>query len=191
MTPAARLSAAIAVLDQILDGFGAEAALTAWARASRFAGSSDRHAIRDLVFSALRCKRSQAALGGGMTGRGLVLGGLRAAGLDGAAIDALFSGQGHAPAPLGPADQPRTPSDHEALALPDWLIDACARAHGPDLPRAAAALRQRAPVFLRTNPARASRDTASRAVWLGRFGMSSNSPLILPAFTSSLNTLGK
>lgn len=56
--------------------------LTNWARASRFAGSGDRHAVRDLVYDALRCRRSFAALGGAETGRGLILGGLRSAGVD-------------------------------------------------------------------------------------------------------------
>ena len=74
MTPAARLSAAIDILDRILSGAAAEQALTNWGRASRFAGSGDRHAVRDIVYDALRCQRSFAALGGGLTGRGLVLG---------------------------------------------------------------------------------------------------------------------
>ena len=49
MTPAARVSAAITVLDDILDGRTAEKALSDWARGSRFAGSKDRAALRDLV----------------------------------------------------------------------------------------------------------------------------------------------
>ncbi|MDZ4093474.1 MAG: RsmB/NOP family class I SAM-dependent RNA methyltransferase, partial [Paracoccaceae bacterium] len=64
MTPAARLSAAIEVLDRVLAGNPAEQALTNWARASRFAGSGDRLDVRDLVYDAIRCKRSFAALGG-------------------------------------------------------------------------------------------------------------------------------
>ena len=72
MIPAARLSAAIEVLDAILIGQNAEAALTEWGRAHRFAGAGDRYAIRDLVFDALRRKRSYAAMGGGMTGRGII-----------------------------------------------------------------------------------------------------------------------
>ena len=56
MTPAARLSAAIAVLDRILAGAPVEQTLTNWGRGNRFAGAGDRHAIRDLVFEALRCK---------------------------------------------------------------------------------------------------------------------------------------
>ena len=94
MTPAARLSAAIEVLDAILLGQAPEMVLTNWGRANRFAGSGDRGAIRDLVYDALRCRSSFAALGGGLTGRGLVLGGMRAAGLE---EGALFSGEGHAP----------------------------------------------------------------------------------------------
>jgi 16S rRNA (cytosine967-C5)-methyltransferase len=97
MTPSARLSAAISVLDDILTGRPPEVALTAWGRASRFAGSGDRFAVRDLVFDALRCKRSYAALGGAMTGRGLILGGQRA---KGAVIADLFTGLGHAPSPV-------------------------------------------------------------------------------------------
>ncbi|MGL6210950.1 MAG: RsmB/NOP family class I SAM-dependent RNA methyltransferase, partial [Paracoccaceae bacterium] len=118
MTPAARLSAAIEVLDAILSGQTAEVALTSWGRSHRFAGSGDRAALRDLVFEALRCRRSFAALGGGLTGRGLVLGGQRAAGAD---IEALFCGQGHAPAVVGPADEARVPEALEALDCPHWL----------------------------------------------------------------------
>ena len=54
MTPAARLSAAIGILDRVLGGAVAEKTLTNWARGNRYAGSGDRHAIRDLVFDALR-----------------------------------------------------------------------------------------------------------------------------------------
>ncbi len=62
MTPSDRLSAAIEVLERILGGMPAEQALTNWGRASRFAGSGDRNAVRDLVYDALRCKRSHAAM---------------------------------------------------------------------------------------------------------------------------------
>ncbi|MEN8888818.1 MAG: RsmB/NOP family class I SAM-dependent RNA methyltransferase, partial [Celeribacter marinus] len=47
MTPTARLSAAIELLDTILTGVNAERALTNWARGNRYAGSKDRRAIRD------------------------------------------------------------------------------------------------------------------------------------------------
>jgi len=98
-----------------------------------------------------------------------VLGGLRDGGGSAGDIDALFSGQGHAPSPIGPADQPRPPTTGEALDLPDWLMEAARHGTGDELPRAAPALRRRAPVFLRANPARASR--ADLAAALARQGV--------------------
>lgn len=161
MTPAARAEAAIGVLHRILAGQPAEQALTNWARASRFAGSSDRAALRDLVFDALRCRRSFAALGGGMTGRGLVLGGLRAAGVDPATV---FTGERHAPTPLTDADAGRMPEADEALDVPDWLAPRLKESLGPDYAAVMAAMRQRAPVFLRANPLRGSVDSAIAAL---------------------------
>ena len=148
MTPAARAAAAIAVLDRILAGEPAEQALTNWGRASRFAGSGDRHAVRDLVYDALRCKRSFAALGGGMTGRGLILGAMRAAGHD---PSLLFTGEGHAPPPVTEADQGHAPEGAEALDVPDWIFPHLQKALGDDLEAVLNAMRHRAPVFLRVN----------------------------------------
>src|SRR5690606_25345450 len=97
MTPSARAAAAIQVLDAIIAGAPAEAQLTRWARASRFAGSGDRAAVRDLVYETLRRRRTRAALGGGDSGRALILGALRETGTDPATI---FDGTRHGPAPL-------------------------------------------------------------------------------------------
>lgn len=160
MTPAARLAAAIDILDRVLAGTPTEQALTNWARASRFAGSGDRFAIRDLVYAAIRCRRSYAALGGAETGRGLILGGLRAAGIE---PWTLFTGQGHAPAPLTAAEAAPASDLPELAALdcPDWLAPQLRAALGQDFAPVMAALRQRAPVFLRVNTTRATRDEAA------------------------------
>ncbi len=146
MTPSARLSAAIEVLDRILGGAPAERALTNWGRASRFAGSGDRASVRDLVFDALRRRRSAAALGGGLTGRGLVLGLCREAGQ----AD-LFTGEGHAPAPPAPDDAGHAPEGGEALDMPDWLLPRLLTSLGDELTPICRALRDRAPVFVRVN----------------------------------------
>jgi 16S rRNA (cytosine967-C5)-methyltransferase len=146
VTPGARLSAAIGVLDRVLAGEPAERALTNWGRASRFAGSGDRAAVRDLVYEALRRRSSAAALGGGLTGRGLVLGLARGTGQE-----ALFSGEGHAPVVLGPGDAGREPSAEERLDLPGWLVPELRESLGADLEAIAEALRSRAPLFLRVN----------------------------------------
>ncbi|MFN3578476.1 MAG: RsmB/NOP family class I SAM-dependent RNA methyltransferase, partial [Tabrizicola sp.] len=115
-----------------------------------------RAAVRDLVFDALRQRRSAAALGGGLSGRGLILGLLRAAGQE-----ALFSGEGHAPPPPAPEEAGRPPDPVERLDLPDWLLPELRASLGPDLQAIAEALRHRAPVFLRVNLARADLAAAS------------------------------
>jgi hypothetical protein len=63
ITPAARISAAIELLDRLRTAQwrGTDRALTAWGRANRFAGSKDRAAIADLVYDALRRRRSLGA----------------------------------------------------------------------------------------------------------------------------------
>lgn len=163
MTPGARVQAAIECLDRISEGAPAEQVLTAWARASRFAGSKDRAAVRDHVFDVLRCWRSAAAQGGGDSGRARMLGALRAAGAE---IDALFSGQGHAPAPLSEFERAagRTPEGAEAADLPDWLWQRFRADLGPQAADVAEALRARAPVHLRVNAARSSREAAAAAL---------------------------
>lgn len=158
MTPAARLSAAMDVLDRVGAGANAEQALTQWARASRFAGSGDRAAVRDHVFCALRCWRSHAALGGSVTGRALILGALREEEVD---PDSLFTSEGHAPAPLTEAERAHLAAPVEmarnvALDCPDWLAPALEESLSEDFAPVMTLLRQRAPVFLRVNSAKAT-----------------------------------
>ncbi len=150
MTPAARVSAAIEVLDAILDGAHAEKALSGWARRSRFAGSKDRAALRDHVFGVLRCWRSYAALGGAGTGRGLMIGALRAQGSDPAEF---FTGEGHAPEALSAAEiaAGAPPTGAARLDLPDWLWPLFVTSLGDEAEPAALALRARAPVMVRVN----------------------------------------
>ncbi|OWU83454.1 SAM-dependent methlyltransferase [Oceanicola sp. 22II-s10i] len=160
MTPEARIAAAAEVLDRILDGTSATQALLAWGRASRFAGSGDRNAVRDHVYDALRRRRSAAARGGGLTGRGLMIGLLREAGQDPAKF---LTGMGHAlqPPDAAEAERWRDPEPGaEALDLPDWLAERFRDALGDDWQTAAETLRLRAPVYLRVNLAKIERDQA-------------------------------
>jgi 16S rRNA (cytosine967-C5)-methyltransferase len=159
MTPGARLSAAIEILDAILGGEPAERALTRWARASRFAGSRDRAAIRDVVFDCLRQRRSLGYLGGGDTGRALVL---AHAALESPDVDALFTGTGFDPAPLTPAERASLAADLARaprairLDVPDFLEGELAADLAADLEPVMAAMRQRAPVDLRVNTLKTS-----------------------------------
>ena len=162
MTPAARVQAAIVLLDEILAGQPAEQALTSWARRSRFAGSKDRAAIRDHVFDALRCRRSFAALGGAETGRGLMLGSIRAQGLEG---EALFDGTPYGPEPVAPGEEGRPPaSGAEAGDISDWLWPEFSRSLQDQAEPGAQYLRSRAPVFLRTNLLKTNRTALIEAL---------------------------
>lgn len=165
MTPAARLSAAIEILDRVLGGAPAERELTNWARANRFAGSGDRAAIRDHVYDALRCRGSFAALGGGLTGRRLMLGLLRA---QGTAPEALFSGERFAPAPLSEPEAAALhapiPADLDGEDWPEWMRPRLLADLGGDYPAVSAAMRARAPVWLRVNTLRATRAEAQQSL---------------------------
>lgn len=157
MTPAARVQTAAELLDAVLAGQAAEQALTRWARASRYAGSKDRAAVRDLVFEALRRKRSLACLGGAETGRGLMLGLLCANGDD---PEAVFIGGAYGPAPLEPGELAAgaaPESEGARLDMPDWLLPHLRASLGDALEDVAEALRHRAPAFLRVNSKKTDR----------------------------------
>lgn len=161
MKTEARIAAAIAILDDVLVGEPAEKALLKWARNSRFAGSGDRAAVRDLVFAALRRRNSLAASGGGLTGRGLMIGLCRVKGTD---PDLVFTGQGHAPSPLTEAERAVLPT--EVLDLPDWIVPRWRKSLGAQWQQVANAMRHRAPVWLRVNPLRG--DVAQAIVLLAQ-----------------------
>lgn len=162
MIPAARLQAAIEILDDIAAGKAAEQALTGWARRSRFAGSKDRAAVRDHVFDVLRARRSCAMLGDGQGGRALVLGLLRLRGEDPAPF---FSGARFAPDPLTAAETAYvTRPDNLPPDVPDWLEEEFSAALGPELPGVLQALRTRAPVHLRVNLRKANMAQAVEAL---------------------------
>ncbi len=163
MTPEARVAAAIEVLDDILAGGAAEKTLVNWARRHRFAGSGDRAAIRDIVFDALRRRRSYAWRGGGESARALMIGRVLAAG---GSLSDVFSGEGYAPQAVSPEEQQRlqdvdrAPADVR-LDCPNWLFEQIGRSLGGDAAPVLAALRDRAPVFLRVNLLKADVETAT------------------------------
>jgi 16S rRNA (cytosine967-C5)-methyltransferase len=167
MTPGARAQAAIEVLDRILGGDPAERALTSWGRASRYAGSGDRAAVRDLVFDALRCRRSYAAMGGAETGRGLILGRMRALGLD---LGEVFHGGPHAPAVPQQTEQGCPPTGWETSDIPDWLGPVFHASLGDQAATVLTQLQTRAPVYLRANLARITPESARSL--LGEYGIS-------------------
>ncbi len=173
MTPAARLAAAIEILGDIdARRRPAADALKDWGLAHRFAGSGDRASIAGLVYDALRRRASAAWLMGEATPRGVVLGMLRLErNLDEVAVAALANGSRHAPAPLTADERRRLAADHQPDApphvngdYPEWLDPFLERAFGPDRGAEGAALASRAPLDLRVNALKATRDTVAEAL---------------------------
>jgi 16S rRNA (cytosine967-C5)-methyltransferase len=143
MTPQARVQAAIEILDEIIisatvDGPPADVLVTRYFKSRRYAGGNDRRVIRDLVFRTVRAVGDKPS-----TGRSAIYAAI------GESRDA-FDGSQYAPA-VRDLD--------EAMArtslLPKWvqseLSPLVSKAEWP-------ALLERAPLDLRVNISRASRD---------------------------------
>ncbi|MCP5397272.1 MAG: RsmB/NOP family class I SAM-dependent RNA methyltransferase [Sphingomonadaceae bacterium] len=148
MTPAARVQAAIELLDAIIDaakgqGAPADRLISDYFRTRRYAGSKDRRAVRELVYAAIRACGPIPA-----NGRAAML---RLAECD-PTIVPLFDGTAHGPAPK---------QDSEMAAAggiaPEWLEQrlAASEIEGDE----AQALLGRAPLDLRVNTLKADRAT--------------------------------
>ncbi|MFN2100519.1 RsmB/NOP family class I SAM-dependent RNA methyltransferase [Altererythrobacter sp. MF3-039] len=146
MTPAARVQAAIELLDEIIaaasgGGAPADRLVANYFKTRRYAGSKDRRAVRELVFGAIRACGPMPKSG-------------RAAMLSFAETDStitpLFDGSGHGPESLGQGEKPA-----KGGIAPDWLVERLAASDisGDE----AAALLDRAPLDIRVNTLKADR----------------------------------
>ncbi|MGL4239597.1 MAG: RsmB/NOP family class I SAM-dependent RNA methyltransferase, partial [Beijerinckiaceae bacterium] len=160
MTPAARISAVIEVLDDLdRRPRPLNDALKDWALSHRFAGSGDRAAIGAFAHDALRRRASARWIMDGETGRATALGMLKAArGMDADAIAALCDGSRFAPEPLTDAERAalagRDLADappHVRGDIPEWLMPEFEAAFGADAAAEGEALARRAPLDLRVN----------------------------------------
>lgn len=148
MTPAARVQTAIELLDKVIasaraKGAPADRILADWFKNNRFAGSKDRRAIRELVYSAIRACGPVPE-----TGRAAML---RLAEID-PAIAPIFDGSNYGPKPIDSSEVIA-----EGGVAPVWLEKALA-ASGV-VGQEAEALLGRAPLDLRVNTLKADRAT--------------------------------
>src|ERR1700742_1770290 len=173
MTPAARLSAAIELIDTIdAQRIPAAKALKEWGTAHRYAGSGDRAAISGLLWDVLRRRASSAFLMDADTPRARVLGMLKLErGMEADEIAALCDGGRFAPQPLSESERAalmsRTLSDappHVAGDYPDWLDGFLAQAFGDDRIAEATAMASRAPLDLRVNTLKAKREKVEGSI---------------------------
>jgi 16S rRNA (cytosine967-C5)-methyltransferase len=161
MTPSARLQAAMDILAG-LDGTQAPADrfIKEWFRERRFAGSGDRREIGELVFRILRHRFSLAWRMATGSPRALVIAALLAEGRD---PDALFAG-GYGPPPLTQAERetiaapPQEPPLWVKGEFPQFLEAELTKRFGDRLLEELSAFAGRAPVDLRVNTLKASRD---------------------------------
>jgi 16S rRNA (cytosine967-C5)-methyltransferase len=164
MTPSARLQAVIEIFDQLqTTSQPADRLLRDWARAHRFAGSKDRAAIAERVFTLLRHRFSFAWRMQNESARAIVIASLLAEGKIGE-LSVLFDGSRYAPSPLTEDESHRvaSPPDIGPLSVqgdfPEFLQPDLQRAFGENIVAEAKALATRAPVDLRVNRLKANRD---------------------------------
>ncbi len=149
MTPAARVQAAIELLDGIIaaareGGAAADSLIARYFKARRYAGAKDRRAVRELVYRAIRRAGEPPA-----SGRAAMLG----LASDEPELGALFDGSPHGPAPA----QPGEPTAPSAIA-PAWLLERLDPLVGE---HERTALLDRAPFDLRVNTLKGDRAAAS------------------------------
>jgi len=166
MTPAARLQAAIEIIDGLENTTQpADSYVRDWFRSRRYAGVNDRAAVAERVYTVLRRRASLTWRMGHADGRALVLASVLAENLAAGEVERLFSGEGHAPAPLSDeerrriASQPQDkPPAHVLGEYPAWLEPELIRTFGAELPDEMRAMNARASVDLRVNTLRARRE---------------------------------
>ncbi|MBV7260066.1 RsmB/NOP family class I SAM-dependent RNA methyltransferase [Erythrobacter crassostreae] len=147
MMPAARVQAAIELLDSIIEaakreGAPADRLISAYFKQRRYAGSKDRRAVRDLVYRVIRyC--------GEIPKSGRV--GMIALALDDPQLIPLFDGSTHGPPAIGKNEKPASPG-----VAPQWLTDALSQSGVEG--DVAAGMLGRAPLDIRVNTLKAERE---------------------------------
>jgi 16S rRNA (cytosine967-C5)-methyltransferase len=167
--PAAHAAAAIEILSDLeARKRPVSEALKDWGLSHRFAGSKDRASIASLVYDVLRKRASLAWRMGSDTPRALVIGALAfTRALDADAITRSFADSPHAPEALSDDERKSLLSDNLGGApdwvrgdYPEWLDPYFARVFADQRADEGAALAQRAPLDLRVNTLKTTRDEA-------------------------------
>jgi 16S rRNA (cytosine967-C5)-methyltransferase len=189
MTPAGQLAAAIDLLAEIeADARPADAVANAFFRNRRFIGAGDRREVSGLVWGVLRTRRHLGwwleHFGAAPTPRLLLSAQAIFTGMTLNKIALAFTAGRYGPPPLDTAEtivlekfaghtleHPNMP-DAVKYEVPDWILPRLSAQFGPALPAEMAALASPAPLDLRVNALKATREDALRA--LAREGLNAN-----------------
>jgi 16S rRNA (cytosine967-C5)-methyltransferase len=178
MTPAGQLAAAIDLLAEIeTDRRPADAIAQHFFRNRRFIGAGDRREVSSLVWGVLRARRHLGWwLGAPETPRLLLAVQALFTGMTLHKIGMAFTAGRYGPPPLTPEEtiilekfagrtleHPNMP-DAVKYEIPDWILPRLESLYGPALPAEMAALAQPAPLDLRINALRTTREAAIAAL---------------------------
>jgi 16S rRNA (cytosine967-C5)-methyltransferase len=161
-----RLAAAIEVLEDIERRHRPAAeALKDWGLSHRFAGAGDRAAIGNVVYDALRRKRSAGWLLDSETPRALGFGALLLEWNETAeSVNAALAGDKFAPEPLSESEAAllssrslETAPDAVRADCPDWCVSLLEQSYGDDWVVEGQGLSKRPPLDLRVNTLKADR----------------------------------
>jgi len=171
MTPAARVQAAIEILEGLsASRLPADRYIREFFRARRYAGSKDRAAIGGRVYDVFRHRAFCAWRMGSQAPRALAIGALLREGASADDVATLFSGGGYGPAALTDDERARIALVPQEAPLcvkgeyPQFLEPELTRAFGDRLLDEMAAMQARAPVDLRVNTLKAMRDDVLKAL---------------------------
>jgi 16S rRNA (cytosine967-C5)-methyltransferase len=181
MTPAGQLAAAIDLLGEVEgDARPADAVANSFFRNRRFIGAGDRREVSALVWGVLRARRHLGwwveKFGAEATPRLLLAAQALFSGMTLHKIALAFTAGRYGPEPLSPAEMIvleqfaghtlEHPNMPEAVKyeIPDWILPRLAARFGPALPAEMAALGTPAPLDLRVNALKATREEAITAL---------------------------
>ena len=194
MTPAARLEAAIYLLEKIsTERRPADDIVRGWIKARRFVGGTDRRNLRERVYGILRRRMHLdwhiENAGFNPTPRMEVIADVVL--VDGLNPAELFDGSTHAPKPLNDDEQrlaiklvgksledPAMPA-HVLVEMPEWMTSSLKSFYGERFMEETQAMNKPAPMDLRVNLARVTREQAMQS--LRKDGVVTNKIDLTPA----------
>ena len=166
----------IEILDTYLNEAKIDFVLRKWAIKHRFAGSSDRRKIKDIIFDIIRQKKSCEHVGGGFSGRNLLIGYLK---LKGTKLSSVFDNSKFGPEELTIKEQNinvdfSNLSNIYELDFPSWLIPILRRSLLNEFSNVVKALRNRSHIQLRVNLKKISRLNAMKKLQKNNIGCEIN-----------------